>query len=299
MGQLKWKKQDHQLLANVRNLKKSKTEWSTQYQEIRDYRKRLLELQDMRCVYCLAPIESLGSGYVELDHILPQKSNGERPDRMVSGLFEDRRVTPGYSHFIFEPSNLVVSCSACNTAKGTFDPCSDRKNGLVSYPNAKTAEKLITWYNPHFHEYAEHIEKTPYWTFEQRSTQGDFTIRACKLHLPDELEKRFQARADVNLSHAPTLRIALYGLASSIHLGRYGLEQAILALIGPCQLTRTEAKQLLDIWIIHVNSPNPEDHARANAALRNVAIIWEGRSGFDEAAEQLKLVAQAVEKREI
>ena len=267
-SQLRWTKADIKLISSVRNLKLVHAEWKTDIQEIISYRARLLELQNSRCAYCLGPIESNANGHLELDHILPKLARGTDPKKMVSNLFDDRWVTKGYANFTYEPKNLVIACRACNTAKGTFDPLKERAVDITKYPTGATVNKLITWYHPHFHEYARHIERTPEWTFLKCSDEGDFTIRACKLDILAELDKRFRARAVANMNHSPTVKDALYAIVSSIRSQRYGVEQAIFALQESCQLSRSEAKQLLECWINHVTSNDSIFFNKAIEALR-------------------------------
>jgi 5-methylcytosine-specific restriction endonuclease McrA len=297
MALLRWNKSDEELLARVRVLQVSKTTWSTSHQEIIDFRERLLKLQKNRCAYCQATIESTANGFVELDHILPKAPNGKDADRMNSEIFEDRLVTPGYAQFMYEPQNLVVTCRACNTSKNSFDPLILRKNSIKEYPDENNVGSVIQWFHPHFHEYEKHITRTPDWTFEHESPEGDFTIRACKLHIPEQLTKRFQARADANLEHSPSVRIAIVGLATSILQSKYGIEQGVRALVKRCKLNESVARNLINAFIELVRSGTPESLSKSNQALQSVAIIWEGEDAFNASAQALTRISKIVEKK--
>lgn len=287
MSPIRWEEADAVLLGKVRALQTTHKKWSTAHQEIIDFRERLLIIQNYRCAYCQGTIESTANGYVELDHVLPKAPNGNKADRMDSDNFEDRLVTRGYAQFMYEPLNLVITCRACNSAKNSFDPLSNRKKLIDNYPSEENATRDIQWYHPHFHEYEKHITRTPEWTFVEESPQGDFTIRACKLHIPEQLNKRFQARAAASLVHSPNIRIAIIALATSIVQKRYGIEQGVHALVQRCQLTNLEARELIDAWMNHVQSDSPEVYLKANQALQSVAIIWEGKVSFDASSNEL------------
>jgi 5-methylcytosine-specific restriction endonuclease McrA len=295
MPAIRLTKSDLKLLQEVQALKKTEKEWSTKPDAIRRFRARLLELQENRCAYCQGTIESIATGYIELDHIIPKAPNGERKDRLVSNDFSDRNVTTGYPEFTFEPKNLVVTCKACNASKNSFDPITNRSQPIGKYPNKRNIKEKITWYHPHFHNYSEHIERTPEWTFSHITAFGDYTIKACKLDIPNELEKRFQARADASLTHSKTVRIAINSLATSVLQDRYGREQAITALHSRCQLTRRQAGDLLDAWIRHVDEGSWQSLEKANQALIGVAIIWEGKEKFDSASAELECIAEESE----
>jgi 5-methylcytosine-specific restriction endonuclease McrA len=293
MAHIVWTEADAPLIESVRALKNLKIEWSTQNEIIKNYRARLLVLQNYRCAYCQSPIESTANGYLELDHILPKLPSGSLVSRIQSNEFDDRRVTNGYKYFTFEPKNLVIACKACNSAKGTFDACSDRSKRIRRYPTGKSITRLVTWFHPHFHDYDEHIILNENWTYTHNdSPHGDYTIRACKLHLPEELEKRFQVRANVSLEHSPNIRVALYSMATSVYQHRYGREQAVTTLVERCALSPEEATDLLDAWILHVSTPSIEDFDKANKALLSVAIIWESKKVFDTSANELNRMVE-------
>lgn len=296
MTGLHWAKEDEELLDKVRELQGSEKEWSTKHQVIIDLRARLLELQKSRCAYCQGPIESTANGFVELDHILPKKQNGKEPERIKSDDFENRLVTFGYAQFMYEPLNLVVTCRACNSSKNSFDPLRIRTNSINSYPDENDALSIIQWYHPHFHIYEKHIKRTRHWTFEKESEEGDYTIRACKLDIPEQLNKRFQARADASLTHSPTIRVAINALATSILQERYGLYQGIAALVERCKLTEPIAKNLIETWISHVKTGTPRSLSKANEALQMAAISWEGSESFDLSAEELSKISEEAEK---
>jgi hypothetical protein len=299
MVPIRWAEADKKLLENVRSLQISETQWSTAHQAIIDLRTRLLKLQKSRCAYCQGPIESTANGFIELDHILPKAQNGKDIVRMQSDEFKDRLVTPGYSCFMYEPQNLVVTCRACNSAKNSFDPLRLRSTPIGTYPTSDDVENLIKWYHPHFQSYESHITRNPDWTFKKESDEGDFTIRACKLHIPEQLNKRFQARADASLEHSPSVRIAINALATSISQNRYGLRQGIVALVDRCNITESMAETLILAWKLHVETGTHESLSKANKALQGIAISWEGSASFDASAKALCKISKQAEKGRI
>lgn len=294
MPTLLWKKTDKKLLADVRALNVVGAIWSTGSPIIQAYRSRLLELQNNRCAYCLTPIESTANGFVELDHILPKQSSGKNVQRRSSNAFKDRRVTNGHSKFTFEPKNLVVTCRACNSAKQSFDPHADRQVTLNHYPNGKNIDQIIIWYHPHFHYYGAHIIRNKEWTYSKVSDQGDYTIRACKLHLPKEIQKRFQLRADVALDHSPNVTVAINSLATSILQNRIGMTHAVFALHDRCNLSSDQATALLKIWVEHVSKQTYETLTKANQALQSVALVWEAKESFENSTDQLCQISNAL-----
>ncbi|QJQ03435.1 HNH endonuclease [Herbaspirillum rubrisubalbicans Os34] len=279
---LEWTNQDNELLANVRNL--SFTDgWSTDHAEVQAFRNRMLHLQRWRCAYCRAPIENNANGYRELDHIVPKAANGALPRRLVSNEFKDRRVTPGYPHLMYEPMNLALACKLCNTAKGSFDAYMDRSRPQKpKYPNQENFTEEICWYNPHFHAYHEHIEKTLNCNFIQKSPHGDFTIRACKLDDAEQLKKIFQSRALALAGRADSLKELLNSLAAAVESAVIGPDQANQVLRDELGIPAAKAEPLFARWYdSHMERTSMPKLAKAQAAYTDVVGNIDENGGLD------------------
>lgn len=271
-------------LAKVRDIPSS-TKWAASIPAVSALRDELMDFQNRRCAYCQGPIETEANGYRELEHVLPKSSDGDQ-GRAYSTAFEDRGTTAGYKRFKFEPLNLVLICKQCNTSKGTFDPFKPRD---TIYPIQYPSDEDFEWFHPHYHRYDEHIFRTPEWTFIHKSTQGDFTIRACKLDNPEQLNKRFLARAKANIVHSDSLRDALNLVCSSIRAKYYGTKQAADVLNQHCNLPQEEAEALIQIWTESMDSDNPNVIAKARGALANFSALWPAKKTAD-AVEALQEV---------
>lgn len=272
-------------LANVRAIPPD-TKWAASIPAVSALRDELMAFQNRRCAYCQGPIETEANGYRELEHILPKSSDGDQ-DKAYSTAFADRGATAGYKRFKFEPLNLVLICKQCNSSKGTFDPFKPRDTFYpIQYPNDTDFE----WFHPHYHRYEQHIFRTPEWTFIHLTTQGDFTIRACKLDNPEQLSKRFLARAKANVMHSTSLRDALHLVCSSINAKYYGINQAASALNQKCNLPKEEAQALIELWMESMNSDNLDVIAKARGALANFSALWPAETTAD-AVEALQGVA--------
>src|SRR5690349_14502706 len=273
---------DAKVLANVRKISPTR-DWTVRPAAMKKLRDELMKFQCRRCAYCQGPIEADANGYREIEHVLPKSADGDQT-RAYSANFSDRTETAGYNQFKFEPLNLILICKQCNSSKGTFDPFGPRdKISPIQYPN----EVDFEWFHPHFHRYGDHITRTPEWTFIHKTPQGDFTIRACKLDLPEQLEKRFLARAMANLEHSDSLRDALNLVCASLKAKYYGMTQAADALYKHCKLPLDEGKALIQLWSERQDSDKLEVIAKAQGALESFSAIWPNKQDMLKAVETL------------
>ncbi len=281
---------DGAILKSVREISPDR-EWAANIPAIQALRAQLMVFQRRLCAYCQGPIETEANGYREVEHVLPKSQNGAQ-SKAYSTHFDDRTETAGYKRFKYEPLNLVLVCKQCNTSKSTFDPFGPRDTtSPIEYPT----EENFQWFHPHYHRYNEHIIRTPEWTFIKKTPQGDFTIRACKLDVPEQLEKRFLARAIANLVHSDSLEDALKLVCTSMKAEYYGIQQAAEALHRHCNLPMDEGLALIELWREAGESYDFDAIAKARGALEMVAAIWPSAAEVEEVVETLKNVALQVE----
>lgn len=233
---------DAQLLQDVRNCT---GEWSTALDPIIKLRGRLLKLQKHRCVYCQAPLEAEEPSYRELEHILP-KGQSYRCSQ-VKGMSNDldkRRSTLGYPEFQFDPVNLAVSCSQCNTQKGMHDALRDRNQArpLTGYP---VAADLI-WFHPQYDHYVNHIDIDDEFGFTGKTDEGRAVISECGLDRADILERKFYARAFSRAVHATSFRHRLETLADGVKLLYFSRTHAARSLAANSSISQESARQLLN-----------------------------------------------------
>lgn len=253
---------DAQLLQDVQGCS---GKWSTTLPPIINLRSRLLTLQKHRCVYCQAPLEAEEPSYRELEHILPKgmsyrcsQANG------MSNDLEKRRSTLGYPEFQFNPSNLAVSCSQCNTQKGLHDALRNRSQArpLVGYP---VAADLI-WFHPQHDQYSKHITIDDEFGFTGKTEEGRAVISECGLDQAEILERKFYARAFSRAVHAASFRRRLETLADGVRSLYFSKAHAARALAEHSSIALQEARQLLERFLT------------ADAALEMQAI-------FDDCAQ--------------
>lgn len=258
-----WQPSDVNLFRKVRKLKGSN--WSTAFEEIVMLRRRLLTLQNWRCVYCQSPIARDETGYRELDHILPKART--KNCTLVKGRSNDeinRRHTFGYSEFTFEPKNLVAACKRCNTQKGSFDPLRDRTKSFVRYPK----EQHFLWVHPHRHRYSQHIKlDCDTWTYTKLTEQGDFVIRICKLDDSKTIEDIYKTRAMAEIAHAGSFIASFRRLASSVASKTVSIRHAARALEEKFGIDFKEAEDLLKLHIAVEKDGDVDDMVKATRAL--------------------------------
>lgn len=218
--------------------------WSTSLDPIARLRDRLLTLQNLRCVYCQAPIEAEEIGYRELEHILPKGKSPRCTQKSgTSNLTSKRRATLGYPEFMFEPLNLAVSCKQCNNLKGMHDCLVDRTQArpLQAYPQARG----LIWFNPHYESYGEHISIDDEFIFTGLTPGGRAVIKECGLDRVEVLTRKFYARAKSRAKHADSMRKKLESLASGVQSLYFSKTHAARSLSEDCLIPIADAKRLL------------------------------------------------------
>lgn len=218
--------------------------WSTSLDPIVRLRKRLLSLQNLRCVYCQAPIEAEEIGYRELEHILPKgKSSRCTQKSGTSNLASKRRATLGYPEFMFEPINLAVSCKQCNNLKGMHDSLVDRTvaRPLAAYPQATG----LIWFHPHHEPYDTHIRIDDDFSFTGLTDGGKAVIKECGLDRAEVLVCKFYARAKSRSKHADSMRRKVDALASGVETLYFSRAQAARSLSEDCSISLVDATRLL------------------------------------------------------
>ena len=221
-------------------------EWSTALDPIVRLRARLKDLQNLRCVYCQAPIEAEELGYRELEHILPKGKSSRCT--LTSGTSNDpnkRRATLGYPEFKFEPLNLAVSCSQCNNLKGMYDGLADRTQvrPLQAYPQAKD----LIWFHPQCERYNSHINIDDEFGFTGLTDSGRAVVSACGLDRAEVLENKFYARAYSRARHADSVRMKIDALASGVETLNFSKAQAARSLLNTtCSMAIADATRLIE-----------------------------------------------------
>ncbi|WP_333876665.1 HNH endonuclease [Methylobacter sp.] len=113
------------------------------------------------CAYCKSDVSLVSASNAHIEHIVPKSI---------------------YPQFIFEPRNLCIVCSDCNTIKRNQEVFNEIPDTLakkvVQYPRSSSAFKIV---HPHFDVYDDHILKKGR-IYIDLSSKGIFTIGACKLN---------------------------------------------------------------------------------------------------------------------
>lgn len=147
-------------------------------------RTTLLESQFHRCCFCRRGLYEPGA--IHLEH------------------FVDHTKFEAYR---FEIRNLALSCGICNVKKaGYFKTWAARYKRLTKIPADTrtpvlkiqmaagvpypTAAVDFRWVNPHVHNYSDHIALTRGWVFTGTSAEGRRTVRALRMNLLVEVERR-------------------------------------------------------------------------------------------------------------
>ena len=119
--------------------------------------------QNGRCAYCKNPISIHSALNCHVEHIAPKSK---------------------YPQFIFEPKNLCVICSDCNTIKRNQEVIRAEPDTVVNgatrkqYPRSSSAFLIV---HPHFDDWDEHIQGFGKY-YVDKSQKGHFTIGACVLN---------------------------------------------------------------------------------------------------------------------
>lgn len=237
--------EDAGLLRDVQNCV---GKWSTQLDPIKKLRTRLIELQNHRCVYCQGPIESEESGYREMEHILPKAASRNCSQRKgKSNDADKRRSTLGYPEFQFHPTNIAVSCKACNTRKGMHDALRNRNQArpLGAYP---TAADLI-WFHPQYDSYDQHITIDGEFVFTGYTDGGRAVIVECGLDQSVVLEQKFLARAVSRAAHSTSFRHKLETLGDGVKTLYWSRTHAAKTLAKGSPISQQQAALLLTRYL--------------------------------------------------
>lgn len=135
--------------------------------ELKPYRKLVRDyyrnIQNGLCAFCKQNISLVAAGNCHIEHIVPKAKHPQ---------------------FIFEPKNLCVICSDCNTIKRAkevhkVDP-DVLTNGpnIQRYPRSSNAFLIV---HPHFDKWEDHIERFGN-LYADLSDKGLFTMGACTLN---------------------------------------------------------------------------------------------------------------------
>lgn len=236
---------DAVLLLDVQNCV---GKWSTQLDPIKKLRTRLIKLQNHRCVYCQGPIESEESGYREMEHILPKcASRNCSQSKGKSNDADKRRSTLGYQEFQFHPTNLAVSCKACNTRKGMHDALRNRNQArpLVVYPAAPD----LIWFHPQYDSYGQHITIDDEFEFTGKTDGGRAVIVECGLDRSEVLAQKFLARAVSRAAHSTSFRHKLETLGDGVRTLYWSKTHAATALAKGSPISQQKAVQLLTCFL--------------------------------------------------
>lgn len=137
---------------------------SDDLQDIRSSLRRFYRRKQLgKCAFCLNEVSFISAANAQVEHIAPKSLHRQ---------------------FIFEPKNLCVICSDCNTIKRDQEVLNEvpetvnNPDGRVRYPTVSSAFKIV---HPHFDDYQLHIIKRGK-VYVDRTPKGQFTISACKLN---------------------------------------------------------------------------------------------------------------------
>ena len=113
------------------------------------------------CAYCRGDVSLKSAGNAHIEHIAPKSL---------------------HLRFIFEPRNLCVVCSDCNSIKRDQEVLNEVPDTLSKsysrYPRSSGAFKIV---HPFFDDYDDHILIKGR-IYIDKSAKGAFTISACKLN---------------------------------------------------------------------------------------------------------------------
>ena len=141
----------------------------------REVKERLKTDQHCKCIYCEC---RLNGDYGHIEHFRPQKGYSIPPDNTLH--------TPGYYWLAYEWSNLLLSCSTCNTSykQNHLALCSETSRRIAAHDTSAEEPLLI---NPsaedpaQFVEFHEHI-LAPRTTGGTESAKGRHTIELLGLN---------------------------------------------------------------------------------------------------------------------
>ncbi|WP_420003051.1 HNH endonuclease [Arenibacterium sp. LLYu02] len=142
-----------------------------------------------RCCYCRRPL-------------------GDDKDTHLEHFIEKS----AFSNFTFEPRNLALSCSTCNTQKNAvYRRISSRLSRSLSLASGReirvkrcpvlskhTCNNIsdineYRWFHPHLEDFSDHISIRKNWVFVPRTPKGKRCTRSLKLNTLYSLERRAAA----------------------------------------------------------------------------------------------------------
>lgn len=116
-----------------------------------------------QCAYCRNPVSIHDAMNCHVEHIAPKSK---------------------YPQFMFEPKNLCVICSDCNSIKRNQEVMQEEPDPVVNgrnrrrYPRASSSFFIV---HPHFDRWDDHIQVFGKY-YVDKSAKGHFTIGACVLN---------------------------------------------------------------------------------------------------------------------
>jgi len=143
-------------------------EWNKEvYTELKkSIRKYLIDINQQKCFYCKTLLKQ-GTSLIPIEHILDKSSHPK---------------------FTFEPINLTVSCTACNTNKGKINTLLKTLEASDEYPSDSKDFNIIHAY---FDIYDRHIRIDRGIFFIGQTVKGKKTIEICKLYRSKLAEEKF------------------------------------------------------------------------------------------------------------
>lgn len=135
--------------------------------ELKSYRKLVRDyyrsVQNGLCAFCKQNISLVATGNCHIEHVIPKSKHRK---------------------FIFEPKNLCVICSDCNTIKRAKEVHREDPEVVLDganiqrYPRSSKAFMIV---HPHFDKWEDHIERFGN-LYADLSDKGLFTMGACTLN---------------------------------------------------------------------------------------------------------------------
>lgn len=147
---------DKKAIEKASNGNPQKEDWEKS--TLKDFKGRVRQhyrdQQNDRCAYCRMDISS-ATGSFHIEHIIPKSLHPE---------------------WMYNPKNLCVACSNCNSAKYNDNVLSsDKYTNLPSH----SSDYLIV--HPHLDNYFEHIQIVDGLLYKGLTKKGKFTIKTCNL----------------------------------------------------------------------------------------------------------------------
>lgn len=167
--------------------------WESQSKAVIEFKKGVKDAlriaQVGRCCYCRRPLGDIQDTHLE--HFIEKSA---------------------FSKFTFEPQNLALSCSTCNSQKSAvFRKISSRLSKSISLIAGRKVEikrcpvlnryncrnisntSEYRWPHPHLDDFSEHISIRKNWVFTPKTAKGKRCIRSLKLNALYSLERRAAA----------------------------------------------------------------------------------------------------------